>query len=402
MKSFTGKEYLKIDIANSFGLDKKEWEERIDWFDQNEHRLFSLVNSAEEPPLFYAGVKVWEEVKQGIATGYPISLDATASGIQILALITGDRNAARLTNAIDSGTRLDAYTELYHLIQQALVDSGELAGTIERDPVKKAIMTSFYGSERIPKNVFGEGQALEIFMETMGTHAKGPWQLNQFLLQNWDPHAEVFEWVLPDNFHARIKVMGTETKSVHFMGTPYEITTKVNVAQPTGRSLSANLTHSLDALIVRELVSRCNYKKSVIFQAKEALEYHGRPVKMGNHTGMVIKLWNHYKNSGFLSTRILRYLTKDNVTLVDPEPIKELINELPKNPFQVLSVHDCFRVLPNYGNDLRKQYNLILSSIAKSDMLNFLLPQIMSNPPKAVKMDSSLWKDVKEANYALS
>ena len=35
MQIFTPKEYLKIDIANSYGLDTKTWDERISWFDDN-------------------------------------------------------------------------------------------------------------------------------------------------------------------------------------------------------------------------------------------------------------------------------------------------------------------------------------------------------------------------------
>ena len=31
MRKFTGMQYLMIDIANSYGLDKKPWEERIAW-----------------------------------------------------------------------------------------------------------------------------------------------------------------------------------------------------------------------------------------------------------------------------------------------------------------------------------------------------------------------------------
>ena len=61
-----------------------------------------------------------------------------------------------------------------------------------------------------------------------------------------------------------------------------------------------------------------------------------------------------------------------------------------------------FRCLPNYGNDLRRQYNQILSDIARSDMLSFLMSQIMKRPVKLEKADPELWKDILEANYALS
>ena len=79
-QQFTGREYLKIDIANNFGLDKEDWNVRLAWFDENEGRLDTLVKQAEEPALFFAGVEAWKKVCKGEPTGYPISLDATSSG----------------------------------------------------------------------------------------------------------------------------------------------------------------------------------------------------------------------------------------------------------------------------------------------------------------------------------
>src|SRR6516225_5705906 len=112
MQTFTGQEYLKIDIANSFGYDKLSWDARIAWFDANESHLPALVAQAEEPALFYAGVKAWEKAKSGKPTGYPISLDATCSGIQILAALACDRKAAKICNVVDTGKREDAYTSI--------------------------------------------------------------------------------------------------------------------------------------------------------------------------------------------------------------------------------------------------------------------------------------------------
>lgn len=61
-----------------------------------------------------------------------------------------------------------------------------------------------------------------------------------------------------------------------------------------------------------------------------------------------------------------------------------------------------FRCLPNYGNDLRKQYNLQLHLIAKSNMLSDLLSQLNGYEMKIGKLDPTLANDILEANYALS
>lgn len=137
METFTGLEYLKIDIASNFGLDKKTWQERISWFTANEHQLDDLVTHAEEPALFYAGLKAYREASQGIPTGYLMSLDATSSGLQILACLVGDDLAGSLCNVIHAGGRADAYTIIYEdMLQQV----GETA-KISREDTKQAIMT---------------------------------------------------------------------------------------------------------------------------------------------------------------------------------------------------------------------------------------------------------------------
>lgn len=61
-----------------------------------------------------------------------------------------------------------------------------------------------------------------------------------------------------------------------------------------------------------------------------------------------------------------------------------------------------FRCHPNYGNDLRRQYNQILSDIAKSDLLGFILSQVLGQEFSAGKLDDSLWQDILETDYALS
>ena len=397
-QEFTGREYLKIDIANNMGLDKDKWDDRIAWFDANEAQLEQLTKQAAEPALYSAGVRAWRNVQKGLPNHYPISLDATSSGIQILSCLTGDRKAAELCNVVDTNERADAYTILYHVIAEKIGG----AAKIDRKDTKRAIMTSFYGSTAVPKEVFGEGAQYDAFMSTMAEYAPAAWELNEAMLSLWDPKALSNDWVMPDNFHVHVKIMGQVTEYVQFLNKPHEVTYAVNMPIENGRSLGANMTHSIDGMIVREMGLRCNHDPRTVNYVLDVLANRPCADLIQGNDKLVKELWGHYKDCGFLSARILDYINKDNVHLVDKAVIYDLIATFPKKPFEVISVHDCFRCLPNYGNDLRRQYNILLASIAKSDLLSFLLSQITGRIVKIGKLDDKMYLDVLEANYALS
>ncbi len=137
MQTFSAKQYLQIDVASNFGLDKKDWDERLAWFAQNEPNLEELTAQADEPALFFAGVQAYRQMQKEQPIGYPISLDATASGMQILSCLTGDRAAAELCNVVDTEHRRDPYTIIYEIMTQRI---GE-AAKISRENTKQAIMT---------------------------------------------------------------------------------------------------------------------------------------------------------------------------------------------------------------------------------------------------------------------
>lgn len=405
MQLLTAREYLKVDIANNYGLDKKTWDERIAWFDENEANLLNLVDEAEDSALFFAGVNAWKDMKAGKPIGYAVALDATSSGLQLLACLTGDRSAAELCNVVNymgengKPLRRDAYTVIYHKMLDIL---GE-ASRIKRSDTKQAVMTAFYGSEAKPKEVFGEGIRLKTFENVMETVASGPWALNKFLLQCGNPDANRYVWILPDNYHAVIKVMVPEVQTVNFLGKPFDITRMVQGTEEKTRMLSANITHSIDGMVVREMLRRCNFDRDLVEAVRELCDEG--PSEYGEIEGnleRVQELWSHYEKSGFLSVSILDYLDPCTIAYVDRQVLADMIDTMPKKPFPVMTVHDCFRCHPNYGNDLRRQYNQILSDIAKSDLLGFILTQVLGQEFSAGKLDDSLWQDILETDYALS
>lgn len=404
MQTFTARQYLAIDIASNYGMDKDTWNDRINWVIENEDNLEDLITTAKEPALYFAGVRAYRDVQAGKPIGYPISLDATSSGLQLLACLTGDRSAAQLCNVLnfkenDVTQRRDGYTVIY----KAMVDAIGENSKISRDDVKTAIMTALYGSKAEPKRVFGEGVLLLTFYKIMAEYAPSAWELNQTMPFFWQD-TKCHSWTLPDNYHVHVKVMSPTTTTVNFLNAPYDIVEMVNEPLAEGRSLGANTIHSLDGMIVREMLRRCmhnpdqlDYVRSLI-NGTETMSVGETMLNMQ----MTATLWKHYKESGYLSARILDYLDSATIHLVDTAVITEMIDTFPEKPFELMAVHDCFRCLPNYGNDLRKQYNLQLKLIAKSEILSCMLSHISGKHIPVTKNDPDIWKEIEDTNYALS
>lgn len=154
------------------------------------------------------------------------------------------------------------------------------------------------------------------------------------------------------------------------------------------------------------MTRRCDYNVAKVNALYDLLSEAGS-VDYGNDTSsdddkLVVTLWDHYQRSGYLSARIIDVLNADNLGHVDAVAIWELLESLPDKPFKVISIHDCFRCHPNYGNDLREQYARQLMLIAKSELLSYLISQLVGKPVTVGKLDPSLWVDIQETDYALS
>jgi len=61
-----------------------------------------------------------------------------------------------------------------------------------------------------------------------------------------------------------------------------------------------------------------------------------------------------------------------------------------------------FRAHPNYGNDLRRQYNTILADLCESTMLRFIASQVADQDIKARKVGNIPREVILNANYTLS
>lgn len=254
MDTFTGIEYVKIDIANQFGLDRLNWRDRIHWVNNNRPDLNELVENSEKPHLFGKAIRALDAAESGRPYRFNMGLDATASGLQMMAAMSGCRETARCVNLIDTGKREDVYQEVGDTMTKYI------GAEVKRSVVKKPIMTFFYGSQAQPKAVFGEGSALTAFYSALGNRMPGAMELMKLFQSFWDPNAWRYQWAMPDGHVVDWPVMEAKDQNVEIdeaHHTRFVYRAKYPQPQTQGRSLAANITHSVDAYACREMVRRC-------------------------------------------------------------------------------------------------------------------------------------------------
>lgn len=394
-KELNPMQYLAIDIANNYGLDKETYENRISWVKENINYLEEYQNKAEEPILYVRAVKALRNVQAGKPVGHTVALDAVCSGLQIMSALMKCKSGAEMTGLINPDVRPDAYTEITKRMQQRLGSDVQ----VTRKQAKEAVMTAFYGSQAVPERVFPEPEALNTFYQTLESDCKGAWELLQILLNSWDKKALSHSWYLPDGHYAHCPVMESVAKRITMSDWDYTPTAimRENVALKYGLSNAANVIHSIDAYILRSLVRRCNYNPKLIKQVKQALL---NSVDDFNETNELNIRW--------FKTRMADIAHLDVITNKANELDKELKNELIRifdmvlshEPFDIICIHDSFATHPNHCNQLRFHYKEILAELSDSTVIDDICNQLYGDDD-TIDKGESISHLIRQSNYAI-
>lgn len=417
MDRFTGWQYLLIDAANNFGLDKLLFNERIEWATQNLQNLEALASEAETKPLYLKAVQAIRKAQQGLPTGHLVSMDACASGIQIMSVMTGCVVGAASTGLVGN-VRADAYSICTTHMNNFLQAEG-LSVDVPRKDAKRSLMTAFYSSTDVPKEIFGEDTPeLNAFYQAAEATAPGAWELLQDLKTAWQPYALVHQWKLPDGYDARVKVMDklsarVEVDELDHATFTYEF--YENIGTLKGRSLPANVVHSCDGYVLRSIHRRCNYDRDTVVLAHAALLSEQELRTLGILDQVALEDQNtkmayyitQYERSGMADVVILPYIKDGRETqYMSTQHIEDLLKivegMLEYQPFEVVGVHDEFKCHPNHMNHLRQQYINIMAELAESNILEDILSQIHGKPGTYQKLSNNLGELIRESNYALS
>lgn len=353
MQVITPKEWLNIEVANQAGFDKLTWNDRIN--------LVIPEGHIPKNPLRYAkAIQQRELALSGAYTNAAVTLDATASCVQFIALLTGNMELALMSNLLDTGKCQDAYTGLI----------GNLAEGRDRSELKSAVMQYLYGGTKKAKEVFGAHY--KKFVKGL------PSAVNEYLeltLGCWDNNSPAHSWTMPDGFQVIIPSHQKTVTEVNFMGGVYDVVQiKEAPSDHKNKSLPANVVHSVDGFVVRELLIRCNPPVPSKRKDREAIN----------------KLDSLRESSGFNSATRLFYEFDPSIKVA-------------KEGFEILPNHDSFRCHVNHMQQLREIYVQILKEVAESDLLQHIIRELVNDPNFTLEKDDFSWsKHILDSDYAIS
>ena len=243
---------LYIAIANHAGMDKLTWDDRYNWAKSAD--LDSI--SWDEPILGRKAVRALKDYEEDKPTGYVMSLDATSSGLQVMAALSGCSVTATQVNMVDPNKRVDVYTTIADEM------SKHLHKPMPRKIIKQAAMTHFYNSRATPKRLLS-AEELKAFYQVIEGFLPGADRVMDAINECWDPEATSHEWVMPDGHHVYVPVVepinGTYSDE-QFGDIPLRWLHQTK--SDNYRSLCPNVIHSVDGYVAREMIRRCNFQLS--------------------------------------------------------------------------------------------------------------------------------------------
>ena len=215
--------WLKVDIANAFGLDKEVWEKRVAFVDNNIDAMLADIDGwsakADDPLLAKSALLSYREALSTGKSSHIVRLDATTSGAQLMSVLTRDIEAMEKLNVLGSNARWDFYTLVAKEVYARTSDS-KLWGSNPnfkeiRKLCKKAIMTSLYNSEAKPAEFFGKDtKELQEFYNVLDEVVPGAVKLKSYINSLWSDTKLYNAWYLPDGHYAYCPVMVQDKKRV--------------------------------------------------------------------------------------------------------------------------------------------------------------------------------------------
>lgn len=403
---FDEMEYLLIGLANNYGLDEdgnsleaQTFEQRILWSLRNIKELPKLITSAKEKAVFARGVFEIEAMQKHLLntpnepymSNYILGLDSTASVLQMLSVLSQCEISAEVANLVNPDVRYDPYTLLCNIYGE-LLDPDELTKVepyLVRKFMKNCLMVFFYGGSSLLNKMTNRDKKLnEKFHQATSILAPKAMQLRSLILSCIKPELTSYNWEMPDGFKVRTKVLIKELSSVVIDDIK---TAKGNSASIShifkyqGRdelycALAANIVHSVDSLVVRELCRRLSYDKQAVIKALFVLgKIKHKEITDITEFVSVVNISCLIKDD----YESYRHLTPNQLGILE----EHLRFMLQHEPIVLTCIHDEFKTYPKHLGLVRLHYRELMAQLAQSNIINHMLRIVTNTSNRSNKPD---------------
>lgn len=381
---FTPFEWALISLTSNYGKDKILYSDRLSWakevlpltqvdtLEELKDNFSAFLVKADNKPQFWADVVALWDTFHGRYTGHLISQDSASSGAQLISLGLKCLKGMSNTGFSDTSQVPDIYTKVR-----------DTMGTeMPRPQFKKGMIPAFYNSVAAPERVFKSEspQFFKAFKEELPAVVN----YSGCILEAWNESATEYSWELPDGFTVITPVLVDTTYKFKYGTFEYIYTEKhkgTKRKRSAGtKSVAANVTHSYDAYVLRELARRCNYKTKKV---KAALANLNRtpstePVETPNTKLLNLEKLYYLFEQG--SVVALEYINEHSVSEISEEYRDYLIAQfeemLKYKSFEIIFVHDDFRSHPNHVTRMKWLYNSICKETYLGDWFYVILEQL--------------------------
>ena len=280
-------QWLAFQVATCYGRDKDTWDERQAWVMENLTLISSVAQDpirfrpdwekAEEPWQFLAACEEYYScvmIRSRKFTTLAIAIDATCSGLQILAALALDKSTATLVNVVPSDRPQDAYKTVADYSKPNVPE--RIRPYWDRKATKRSVMTIPYNAKPFSNRTYIRDalkekgieiekdeltESVTAVRDAMGAIVPGPMSVMKWIetevskaIRNGK---EVLEWTTPSGFIVRQRLMKPKRNQLRLQllgEVRVNITTDNEKLVSLARHKAAtapNLIHSLDASLLQ-------------------------------------------------------------------------------------------------------------------------------------------------------
>ena len=278
--------WLRFQVSTCYGLDKETLDDRLSWTYENE----DLIERIATEPI--DNISDWEEVEEPwqflaacdefyhcvikrdrISTGLPVAIDATCSGLQILAGLAKDKSTAKLVNVLPSDKPQDAYKVIAETSKPNIPE--KIRPHWDRKCTKRTVMTIPYNAKPFSNRSYIKEalkdkeveiekedltQTVKAVRDAMNVIVPGPMRVMKWIEDEVSNAikrgAKELEWITPSGFVVSQQIFKKEFERITL-----QVLGQCNMRVSTGDSdtvdkarhkaaTAPNLIHSLDASLL--------------------------------------------------------------------------------------------------------------------------------------------------------